>query len=192
MGEKKQQELLNTLQSPESYFIMMPTDPSYHTSLLQEAGDDKQFINGGKGHGWGHLFTLAINSATRQAYQPPVGESLPNFTWFLHTLTLHNLVSNLSAMWSEPSTMLSDPAISEYLNTEEHFKLKFIHFDHIYPPGRDVFVCKAYNFISSLNTPQILFIASCSFCCEHHLFTTTMNYRSLWFSLPESIILTYP
>lgn len=77
-------------------------------------------------------------------------------------------------------------------SSEEHFKLKFIHFDHIYPPGRDVFVCKAYNFISSLNTPQILFIASCSFCCEHHLFTTTMNYRSLWFSLPESIILTYP
>lgn len=29
----------------------MLTDPSYHTSLRQEAGDDKQFINRGKGHG---------------------------------------------------------------------------------------------------------------------------------------------
>lgn len=115
-------------------------------------------------------------------YQPPAGQSLWNVTCFLHTLTLHNLVSNLSAVRSELSTMLSDPAISEYLNTEKHFKLKCCRVVYLCIASFPRWIlCKSYllfHAVSAVNTISLLLPWTMDLCgssCQKTLFWHTLR-----------------
>lgn len=76
--------------------------------------------------------------------------------------------------------------ISELSDTLENKKstlvtLKFIYLDHIYPLVRAILIRKAFNFISSFNAQQKLFIAPYSFLlwklylyCYHELQTISV------------------